>query len=203
LPKTERGAVAVAQIRAPHGGQPAVAGNRDPNAGVRAGVSKNDSGRAPGAIALDNADGAGQVRSFLRIGEHRFIRARIQGQPQREFEPADRAPVLEEIDGVPQEEAPFGFVPGGIERYLEPSRQPVERLGRRAAHVKQHVNRRDPILDCRVEPLDVGEEPVEERRRFGVVAVHRGQVVLQIREARIVDAQCREARGQAAVPAES
>src|SRR5438094_238527 len=67
------------------------------------------------------------------------------------------------------------------------------------APVHQHAGGGDAVLDRGVEPFEVGQEAVEEREAERVVAVDGRQVVLRVREARVVDAQGAEARGVAAV----
>ena len=119
------------------------------------------------------------------------------------LQPAHGAALTEELDRVLDEEPALRFGPRRIERDAEPAGQPVERVGRRAANIEQRLHRCNPILDRRVEPFDVGEKPIEERGRVFVFAIHRWQVLFEVREARIVGTERANAGRGALVAVES
>ena len=98
-----------------------------------------------------------------------------------------------------QEHAPTLVGEGRIERDPEPRGQPVQGVRGGAVDVEQHLRGCDAILDSGVRPFHVGQEPVHERGRLGVLAIGPGQVMLGVGETREVRAQSVELRALAAV----
>ena len=62
------------------------------------------------------------------------------------------------------EQALAAFVPGRIERDVEPVGQPGQRLRRRGARIEQRLHVDDAVLDLGQRALDVGEPALEEGR---------------------------------------
>ena len=142
---------------------PALAGldcDRAAHAGGR--VAKQHARRPAGAEFFDNAEApcAGAARARLRKQRRAWIF--LERQPQRHHHPARRAAPLEELHRVADEQAPARLVPCGIERDVEPIREPFERFGGRGAKVEKHLRGGDLVLDRRIEALGVGEEAVKE-----------------------------------------
>ena len=122
---------------------------------------------------------------------------------QRHRQPANCPAILEEINRVPDEHAPLRLVPTWIEGHVEPTRQPIENVLRRAAHVEQNLRGGDSIFQGGMHTFKIGEKSIEKRGRLIVFPIHGRQIICEVREARVVRAQSRQARRAALVAAQA
>src|SRR5688500_8667075 len=81
------------------------------------------------------------------------------------------------------------FVPTRIEDDVEPTGEPIENLQQRRAKIEQHLGCRDATLDLDVDTFEIGQKRVEEHCGRTVLAIHVQQILLKIRETRIVGTQ--------------
>ena len=142
---------------------PALAGlDRDRAAHIGARVAKQHARGPASAEFFNNAEApcAGAARAHLR--EQRRAWIVLERKPQRHHHSARRAAPLEELHRVTDEQAPARLVPCGIERDVEPIREPFERFGGRGAKVEKHLRGGNLVLDRRIEALGVGQKAVKE-----------------------------------------
>ena len=113
--------------------------------------------------------------------------------------PSGSAARLEKLRRIGQEEPARRGRPGEVEADAQPTCQPVEIFGRHSARVEQLLHLLNASFEHGEEALGIGEIAIEKTRGCGVVLIDGGQIVREIREARIIRAQGLKPRRAVAV----
>src|SRR5882724_2495256 len=122
---------------------------------------------------------------------------------QRHRDAANRAAILKKVHRVRDKHSSLWFIPARVERHAEPTRQPVQNLFRRAAHIQQYLHGGYLVFQSGVETFDVGEKAIEEGGRLLIFTIDAGQVVGEIRETRVISAQRAQSRSRTFIAAKA